>query len=193
MAAFIETPVFPEDISIGSSFGPGYSSSIARNIAGYEFANQNWVMPLHQGDVRYGVKNQTQLDNLLAYFHKVAGRFNRFRFKNWNDYSAVTGTTGTVVAIDATHWQMYKTYIYGAISAARKIAKPRAGVTFTGGGSYTYDTTTGIITKVSGAAPTGWTGEFDFPIRFDTDKMLPVWMDFQLYRWESIPIVEIRL
>ena len=190
--AFKETPRFPDGLAAGSKFGPGYSTAIARNIGGFEANNQNWSMPLYEGDVGYGVRSQAELDDLLAFFHGVAGMHNGFRFKNWNDFAA-TAAQGTLVAIDATHWQMYKTYTFGALATARKISKPLAGATIAGGGSYSYSTVTGIITKLSGAAPTSWTGEFDVPVRFNIDKMLPQWVSFELYDWSSIPILELRL
>src|ERR1017187_919413 len=189
---FVESPRFPESIGAGSQFGPGYSTAIARNAGGFEVNNQNWSMPLYQGDVIHGVRTQDELDDLLAFFHGVAGMHNGFRFKSFNDYKAEAGQ-GTLVELSSTTWQMYKQYTFAAMVTARKISKPVAGATILGGGVYTYDTTTGIITKVSGAAPTGWTGEFDFPVRFNIDQMLPQWISFELYDWTSIPIGEIRL
>ncbi len=66
-----------------------------------------------------------------------------------------------------------------------------------GSGTYTVDSTTGIITKTSGSAPTAWTGEFDVPCRFDTDQMQMESITRAggnlLTSWKSIPIVEIRL
>jgi uncharacterized protein (TIGR02217 family) len=183
---------FPTTISAGAKFGPSYSTTIATNIGGYEASNANWSYPLHTGDVAFGVRTQAQLDDLLAFFHAVGGRANGFRFKNFNDHTA-TAAQGTLTAIDSTHWQMTKTYTYGSISRARKITKPCAGVTISGGGTYTYSTTTGIITKSAGADPTAWAGEFDFPVRFDTDKMLPESLTLDLYDWSAIPIVELRL
>ena len=190
--SFQESPRFPESIGAGSKFGPGYSTSIARNLGGYEMNNQNWSMPLYEGDVIHGVRTQDQLDDLLAFFHGVAGMHNGFRFKSFNDYKA-TGGEGALLALSATTWQMYKTYTFGAMSKSRKIAKPVEGVTVAGGGAYTVDTTTGIVTKTGGADPTGWSGEFDFPARFNIDQMMPQWISFELYDWSSIPIREIRL
>ncbi|MDZ4253210.1 MAG: DUF2460 domain-containing protein [Sulfuritalea sp.] len=192
--SFIETPVFPQTIAIGSKFGPGYSTSIARNLGGFEASNQNYSMPLHEGDVSYGVRSQAELDELLAFFHGVAGMHNGFRFKNYNDFSA-TAAQGTLTVIVAdTTWQMGKTYTLGAISRLRNITKPLAtGITFTGGGAYTYSTVTGIVTKTSGANPTSWAGEFDTPVRFNIDKMLPQWETFEQYDLGSIPIIEVRI
>ena len=191
--SFVETPRFPESIGAGSQFGPGYSTSIARNAGGFEVNNQNWSMPLYQGNVIQGVRTQAELDDLLSFFHGVAGMHNGFRFKNFNDY-AVVEAQGILVALDSTHWQLYKKYTFAAMQTLRKISKPVDGtVVLTGGGTYSVDSTTGIVTKSAGADPTDWTGEFDFPVRFDIDQMLPQWISFELYDWTSIAIIELRL
>ena len=192
--SFKETPRFPDDISVGSRFGPGYSTNVARNLGGFEINNQNWSMPLYEGDVGYGLRTQAEIDNLLAFFHFVAGMHNGFRFKNYNDFDA-SGTEGTVVQLTGTTWQLYKTYTYGAATMARKISKPVSGTLAFATGSFSVDYTTGIITAIGSptVAPTTWTGEFDTPVRFNTDKMLPQWLTFEQYEWQSIPIIEIRL
>ena len=95
--SFIETPRFPTTISAGARFGPGYSTSKARNLGGFEVSNQNWLMPLHEGDVSHAARKQTLFNELLAFFHGVAGMHNGYRFKNFNDYTA-SGAEGTVVA-----------------------------------------------------------------------------------------------
>lgn len=193
--AFVETPRFPEGLSAGSKYGPGYSNSKAYNLGGFRASNQNWEMPLYEGDVGYSVRDQADLDDLLAFFHGVAGGQNGFRFKNWNDYT-VTGAQGTVLQLTGSTWQMQKTYTFGALTKARKITKPVSGtVSVAGGGSYSVDYATGIITHTGSPtiAPTSWTGEFDDPVEFVGDKMLPMWISFERYSWESIPIRELRL
>lgn len=191
--AFVETPRFPDAIARGTQFGPGYSTGKAHNLGGYEVSNQNWSMPLYEGDVSHGAKTQALINDLLAFFHGVAGMHKGFRFKDFADYT-VTGAQGTLTVIVAdTTWQLYKTYTYGALTATRKIQKPVAGVTFVGGGSYSLDTTTGIVTRNSGANPTSWTGEFDVPVRFNLDRMLPIGMTAAVYNLPSIPIIEVRI
>lgn len=191
---FVETPRFPTNISVGAKFGPAYSTSKARNLGGYEASNQNWLMPLYEGDVSHVAKKPALFEELLAFFHGVAGMHNGFRFKCYSDFRA-TAAQGTLVELTAnTTWQMYKTYTYGALTKARKISKPvAAGMVINGGGSYSMDATTGIITRNSGANPTSWAGEFDFPVRFNTDRMLPVQIQADIHEWTSIPIIEIRL
>lgn len=191
--SFYDSPRFPETIAAGSKYGPGYSTSKARNLGGFEVSQQNWSMPLYEGDVRYGVRTQAQWVDLLAFFHGVAGMHNGFRFKNFNDYT-VTGSQGTFVQLTGSKWQLYKTYTYGALTKARKISKPIAGAVIAGG-TYTLDTATGIITAVGSPqpTPTSWTGEFDDPVRFNIDQMLPEWILLEVYDMPSIPIVELRL
>lgn len=191
--SFIETPRFPDAIARGTQYGPAYLTRVARNVGGYEARNQNWSLPLYEGDVSHGAKTQALIDDLLAFFHGVAGMQNGFRFKNFNDYQAA-GAQGTLVLLTASTWQMYKTYTYGALSKARKISKPVSGtITVEGGGSYTLDATTGIITKTAGADPTSWTGQFDDPVRFNVDKFLPISLTSAIYNLPSIPIIEIRI
>ena len=192
--SFKESPRFPEGLSAGSRYGPGYKTSQARNIGGYRASNQEWSMPLYQGDVGFAVRDQNSLDELLAFFHGVAGSHHGFRFKNWNDFNA-SGSEGTVVALGGGTYQMYKTYTYGALTATRKITKPVSGIVVAGSGTYSVATTTGIITAVGSPtlAPTGWTGDFDDPVQFDSDVFLPMWINFELYEAQSIPIREIRI
>lgn len=190
--AFKESPRFPDILARGSRFGPAYSSAVARNLGGYEVNNQNWSMPLYQGDVQPAVRTQAQLDELLAFFHGVAGRHNGFRFKDYKDYQAA-GAQGTLVSLGGSTWQLYKTYTYGALTTTRKIVKPLSTVTFSGGGTYSLATATGIVTKSAGADPTAWAGEFDVPVRFDMDAMLPAWIDIEHFDFAAIPIIELRL
>lgn len=189
--AFHESPRFPDNISIQSKFGPGFQTPFGRNLGGYEVRNRNWTYPLHEGDVSF-VSSQEELDDLLAYFHGVGGMFDGFRFKNFNDYE-VTGTQGTFIQLTEWTWQLCKTRTYGSLTSQWPVKKPVSPVIIVGG-VFTVDYTTGIITSVGSpdSPPTSWTGEFDFPVRFDTDKMLPGWMDFEIYEWSAIPIIELR-
>jgi len=192
--AFIESPRFPELISSQSNFGPGYNTSIALNQGGYHVANKNWTYPLHEGSVTHAARTQAQLDDLLAFFHGVAGMFNSFRFKSFNDYT-VTTAEGTFVQINTEDFQLMKTRTFGALVTPWLVSKPVSGtVVVNGGGSWSVDYTTGIISHIGSPviAPTTWSGEFDFPVRFNVDKMLPQWVSFELYDWPSIPIIEDR-
>lgn len=65
--------------------------------------------------------------------------------------------------------------------------------------AHTLDTATGIVTIVSApsAANVTWAGEFDVPMRFDTDKLDGRIVTRQadggglLHEWDSIPVIEV--
>lgn len=189
--AFIETR-FPTDISYGASGGPGFQTDVVAVNSGFEQRNAAWQDSRCAYDVAHGLKTQAQLDTLIAFFRVMKGRANGFRFKDWSDYQVATGA-GLFTAIDATHFQMIKRYITVGNNHDREINKPVSGtVVVTGGTVSGIDYTTGIVTMSSGT-PTAWTGEFDVPVRFDTDQMKISIENVGAYTWGGIPIVEIRI
>jgi uncharacterized protein (TIGR02217 family) len=167
--AFFESPRFPDDISYGSSFGPGYSTGVVTGNSGFELRNQNWLMARCSGDVSHGLESQDQLDVLLAFFRICKGRANGFRFKDWSDYIVTisNGVLGLVGADSAggigtgyPTYQSFKRYVNAAGSEDRLISKlVAAGLTFyrnagaltVGGapGNISTNVNTGIITFVA--------------------------------------------
>ena len=168
--------------------------------SGHEQRNANWSAARGKWNVASGLKHQTQLNTLIAFFRARKGRAYGFRFKDWTDYCA----TGQVIgAGDGTNksFQLIKTYTSGAGSEARTIKKPvqgtvvpyLVGVKQTSG--WSVDTTTGILTFIT--APTQGVAvtadfEFDVPVRFDTDSMAVSIEQFDLHQWSDIPVIEIR-
>ena len=150
---------FPVDISYGSQGGPGYSTAIAETSSGYEQAIIKWSKARHRYDVSYGLRNQVQLEAVIAFFHIVRGRGYGFRFKDWADYKSCTDAA-TPTALDQSlgigdgadlTFQLQKTYVYGAESYARTIMKPVSGTTLVSIQNVTdprwaVSTVTGIVT-----------------------------------------------
>lgn len=187
---------FPSGIAYGSEFGPGFSTGMAVNQGGHRFTNRNWSMPLYEGDVIHGVKTEAQYNQLRAFFLSVGGMADGFRFEDFSDYTVTAGVDGIVVQTSPNSWQMYKQYTFGAMTATRKITKPKeTGIVIVGSGTYSYESTTGEIEDNTspGTSPTGWTGQFDTPVMFMTDKMPLRWVAFKKMDWGSIPIKEIRI
>jgi uncharacterized protein (TIGR02217 family) len=190
--SFFETPRFDETISNGASGGPRFMTTTIVVDSGAEFRNGNWSFPLHEYDVAHGLKTQAQLDLLRALFWNARGKLHGFRFKDWSDFTT-TVSTGVCTLISGDTYQLGKTYAYGAQSTTRTIKKPISGtLAISGGGVYTVDYTTGIVTRVSGAAPTVWSGEFDVPVRFDTDAMKATIDSYNNFSWGQIVLVELR-
>lgn len=220
--AFLDTPRFPDDISYGSKGGPMYKTSLLTMVSGREKRNISWSQARHSYDVAYGIKNQTQLDTLLTYFHSMRGRAHSFRFKDFADFHTATpsgyGSAGApAVAVTKddqvfgtgdgaeTAFQLIKTYTTGALSSARDITKPIVGTVLVavdgilqtegGGNDYTLDYTTGIVTFNSPPANTlsiTWGGQFDVPCRFDVDMLETVIDSYQIGN-VNVPIIEIRV
>jgi uncharacterized protein (TIGR02217 family) len=206
--AFLETPRFPDDIAYGSQGGPTYNTSIVVVRSGHESRNVNWSIARHAYDVAYGIRSIDNLEELLEYFHAVAGAAYGFRFKDFADFLSCNTTqtlsdtdqligTGDAIEVD---FQLVKNYTKGAFSRSRNITKPVTGTTVisindtpqpTG---WTVDTTTGIVTF--SAAPgdglsvkAGY--QFDVPVRFETDELSTVYEYYQSGS-AQVPLIEVR-
>ena len=202
--AFIETPRFPERIAYGATGGPGFSTQVAASGSGRESRNGAWQYPRHAWDVSQGVKTQADFQELLSFFMAMRGRLHGWRFKDFGDYEA-TLADGRCAGLTTTTFQLVKRYTTGAQSTDRRIVKPIAagfvlkdsGVTLTLTTDYTLATATGIVTTTAPrtAANLTWAGEFDVPMRFDTDRLDRRIVARNpsgglLHEWGSIPIVE---
>ncbi len=192
---------FPDDIAYGATGGPAYSTSVVSTASGFEQRNMNWSAARGAWDVSSGLKQQGQLDILIAFFRARKGKACGFRFKDWTDYKATGQLLGTGDGTIKT-FQLVKSYTSGAGSETRTITKPvlgsvkpyLAGVFHASG--WSINTTTGILTfstaPAQGVAITT-DFEFDVPVRFDTDSMEATIENFNLNEWPSIPIVELRV
>jgi uncharacterized protein (TIGR02217 family) len=189
--SFFETR-FPDDIARGASGGPGFQTDVITVNSGFEQRNAVWADARCSYDVSHGIKQQSQLDALVAFFRVMGGRAHGFRFKDYADYQ-VGADEGIFTAIDATHFQMWKRYTSAGSNHDREITKPVTGtVAVTGGTVASIDYTTGIVTMTTGT-PTAWTGQFDVPCRFDTDQMKINIAQINLFSWGGIPVVEVRV
>jgi len=207
--SFLETPRFSDDVAAWAEGGAGYNTSIVLLNSGYEQRNVNWAQSRGRWDVASGLVQQKDVYQTLALFRAVKGRAHGFRFRDRNDYTD-DGNGGFTLS-SGLIFQMVKNYLPtgGALTEVRLIQKPvpgtivvlRLGVPLsvgTGVNQYTLDTTTGLITLGAGSDtdPTHftWTGQFDVPVRFDTDEMKGR-RDPQsgFYEWNPIPVMEIRV
>lgn len=203
--SFFETPRFDEAISNGAVGGPGFSSDVVVTDSGDEYRNAIWTYPLHTYDVAFGLKTQDQLDTIRALFWNTQGRVNGFRFKDWSDFQVTYAKANgvlTVINAGAHTYQLTKLYSFGSATAQRIIKKPVSGTVIIYKNAVdvtantTIDTTTGVVTwntsPPSGGDVVLWAGEFDVPVRFDTDKMMPTIESYNNFSWGQIPILELR-
>ena len=209
--AFIESPRFPESISYHSSGGPVWKTQVVQTSSGREQRIQTWQDPLRKWDAMNGVRTDAELDQLHAWFLVTAGMAHSFRWKDWKDCVATTANSIGIVNANSqgngtSLGQLYKRYAVGSCTYVRKIIKPVAGtlqvfkngVALTlgyGPGQWQIDTTTGAM-SFYGTPPSltdtlTWAGQFDVPVRFDTDTFSASYED-QNASSVSLPIVEIR-
>lgn len=161
---------FPDAISYDAVERVRHSTSVVQVQSGARSANQNWSFPLREFDVSHAMRLKSYMDTLVAFNLTIAeGMANTFRYKPWGDYKATTAE-GIVTLISGDTYQIHKRYTFGAFSKDRKVSLPVNGtVTIAGGGTYSLDYITGIITRTAGAVPTAWSGEFDVPVYFGAD------------------------
>lgn len=201
--AFLESPRFPTGISYGASGGPGYSTDVVVLGSGFEQRNQNWAAARCAYDVARACKTTDLRDALIAFFRIAKGKANGFRFKDFTDFE-VSQSEGILSNLGGGQYQLQKRYSNAGGNEDRDIKKPVSGtvvvyngssVALQAGTDYTLDATTGIIT-VGGSPtpqPASWAGEFDVPVRFDTDQLRLVAEDIEFFRSQAIPLVELRL
>ena len=186
---------FPDCIAPDVTAGPMFFTDVVVLQSGRESRNANWQQARWKGEVRIPAREIDKGQQLLHFFRAVGGGMaNPFRVRDWSDYTA-TGSEGVFAVIDATHFQCYKRYTWGALTHERKITRIRHMTSITGGTTPAIDADTGIV-SVAGGTPTAWTGEFDVPCRFDIDHMqfqiVASNRDGPIVEWDSVPLIEVR-
>jgi len=194
--------LFPEDISYGSSGGPGFNTTVIELSSGHEQRNINWSQARARYDVSHGVKTREQMEELLDFFWARRGRAFGFRFKDWSDFRVEQEVIGVGNGVTKV-FQMRKTYEPQGYPIVRTIRKINPGtlqvwrndVLLVAGTSYTVDNNTGLITILT-TPPTGAVikaaCEFHVPVRFDIDDMKITHDAWETMTWPSIELVEVK-
>lgn len=209
---------FPPTISFGAIGGPRFNTSIVEIYSGYEKRNKNWIDARAEYSVAHDIKSQSELDILVNFFRARAGKARGFRFRDWVDYKLQSQQIGIGTSA-LTQFQIIKTYTSGSVTDTRNISKVVSqsdsdnislaqanpvtnwsvlinGVLKTETTDYTVNRNTGVITFLT-APTTGHTivvnGEFDVPVRFDTDTMAATLDYHNSASWGGIPLVEVRV
>lgn len=204
--AFVEQR-FNVDISYGSKGGPSFNTTVFEATSGYEQRNINWSQARCVYDVSQGIRDKTDMEEILEFFYAMRGKATGFRYKDWADYQLTQELIGTGDGTK-TAFQIIKTYSANGsapyVRTIRKIVAPDANIPLqvyvndvlkTVTTDYTVDLNTGIITFTaapSASATIKVTCEFDVPVRFDTDQMTITEEAWNLETWDDIPLVEIK-
>ena len=170
----------PDDIERGSAGGPGFHTSILAMRNGHESRNIDWSLERAQYDISYGIQNKVGYQEVLKFFRARRGRAYGFRFKDWADYEIADQLLGTGDGANRD-FQIIKQYTDSAGSYDRIITRPVTGTLIVSVDGTPVSGATwvliagGIIrfevanTPTAGQAVRLVEGEFDVPVRFDTD------------------------
>lgn len=192
----------PVTVEKGALGGPTFNTTVLTLSNGFEQRNQNWATTRATYDIGYGIQNSDDLFIVLAFFYARKGKARGFRFRDWSDYQVDANeqfATGDGVE---TNFQLTVTYSDSGSSHVRDIKKPVSGTVRIWVDSveqlsgWTVDTETGIVTFSVAPADTlaiEWQGEFDVPVRFDTDDLNVSMEIFNAGTISSIPLVEVRV
>lgn len=191
----------PVDVERGAKGGPGFNTGVTPLKSGKEQRNINWAQQRCAYDISYGIGSKQLYREVLNFFYVRRGKAYGFRFKDWLDYQLDEEAIGTGNGV-LTAFQITKTYTDAGGSYVRNIYKPVSGIQVFLNGvlqtittHYTINLTTGIITFLTppsmGVAVTV-TGEFDVPVRFDTDSLDVTLQWIEAGQVQGIPLVELR-
>ena len=165
-------------VSAGAMGGPEWSTTVTTMTSGQEWPNQEWTYPRHKYDLSNALTRAELFERVAAAFYACAGRAYGFRFRDLADYQ-LTQANSTLTLISGSVYQINRAYTFGPVTLLRPLFKPlassivvyrtRSGVTSPA--TATVDGTNGQATISGHLAGDTYTctGEFDVPVRFDTD------------------------
>ena len=180
--------LFPIDISKGCRGGPMWSTRINVTGSGYEYRNAEWSNLRGKWNVGFGVRTDSDLDTLIAFFNARQGKAYSFRFRDPLDYRVTLQALQTNPATGLV--QTAKLYTSGGITYTRFLTLPVSGsITGLPGGA-SVSSTTGVVTGASAGTVVSFL--FDNKARFDTDYLDGSAIRDGLGAYDDISVVEVR-
>ena len=179
----------PREICRSATGGYGGQTTIIVSGNAREQRNIDWPISRSLWTIMWVTRTTDPLfQSLIAFFRARYQRAYGFRFYDWADHS--DWGNGKVELVDGAY-QMTKHYPDAIRPTVKNIFKPISGTVTLHSvtGTPVIDYTTGIV---SGATSAGtWTGEFNIPVRFDTDAMkFTVTPDTNVI-WDGVPLIEL--
>lgn len=179
---------FPTCPGYGFAAQPQYLVNINPRQGGFERIDRRWTRPLSTYTaLSIGERDEAEIQAILNFWHAMHGRATIFLLKDWADFkSCKVNETATatdqplVFNVDLGAYQMYKEYTVGSLTQERPITQPVGSTILVHGGDnadhtdFTVDENTGLITPDSGWIPVAWGGEFNVPVRFDSELSISV-------------------
>ncbi|NCP13759.1 MAG: DUF2460 domain-containing protein [Sphingomonadales bacterium] len=205
MNPFDDVP-YPFALGRSASVAPEFSTSIAVTASGHERRNSLWSDARLHFDVGPGIRSESELSELIAFFRARRGPARGFRIMDPFDNSSNAMTSAPTMLDQVigvgdgvrADFQLVKSY-GGTEPQVRPITRPRA------------DT---LLVSIGGTASTAWAlGEkgvlrflaappegaevragfrFDVPVRFAEDRLDVAAVNFAAGEAPSVPLIEIR-
>jgi uncharacterized protein (TIGR02217 family) len=206
MRAFDDV-TFPIAIGRTASAEPGFSTAVVTSAAGFEQRNADWAQGRMRFDAGPGVRSESDMQALLAFFRARRGRARGFRFRDPFDDSSngMTGEPGfgdvVIGTGDGTRTRFPLVKAYGADEPERRrITRPVAGSVRVGidgaqrltgwtleeGGIVAF-----TVAPPAGAAVTAGF-RFDVPVRFEQDQLAVSRAAVTAGEAPSVPLIELR-
>ena len=215
MAAGFHDVRLPEEIERGAQGGPMFSTTIMQVDSGQERRNVNWALPLARWDLSYGVRQAVEAGGngfaaFRAFFMSRRGRAFGFRFKDWTDFRLQDDPADPLTInfpSQGSAQGISKKYAFEGDDATafhRRITHPvldtlRFTRTDTGAvvpsTAFEWDEDEYRLNLVAPGIPSievAVTGEFDVPVRFDTDQLVQSVALWNAVENPEVPIVELR-
>lgn len=171
---FIEKRLL-DKVSFGSQSGFEFKTDIKQMRNGFESRLSEWAEPLQPMNVIFRMLNPEHRQQFEDAFIVCKGRAFAFRFRNPLNYRAMHQPIGIGTGAEQTV-QLRRTSRF-LHTATYPIKKPVAeSIVVTANGSPIASITDGATGLVTFTAPLGsavmWSGEYDTPVRFDSDKLI---------------------
>lgn len=171
---FIEKRLL-DKVSFGSQSGIEFKTDIKQMRNGFESRLSEWSEPLRPLNVIFRMLNPDERAKFEDAFIVCKGRAFGFRFRDPLNFRVHLMPLGTGTGQEQTI-QLVRTSSF-LQTATVPIKKPVANTIVVLAGNTpvatVVDETTGKITLTAPlGAPLVWSGEYDTPVRFDSDKLL---------------------
>jgi uncharacterized protein (TIGR02217 family) len=196
---------FPIEIGAEASVAPAFSTNVVTSASGNEFRNANWRQARLRFDAGPGVRSDSDIEALIAFFRARHGAAVGFRFRDPYDFSS-NGMTASPTCTDqqigtgdgtAIRFSLIKTYaggeqrlitrpVAGSVRVAVDGAEQVADWTLEPMGQVLFETPPPAGSRVAAGFL------FDVPVRFAEDRLEVNRATFQAGEAPSVPLIEIR-
>lgn len=160
-------------VSYGSEFGQEFNTRIVTLQSGVDRRNAQWSAPLGRYSILYNALMESDHQIVRDAHMACMGSAIAFRLKDWTDYLAHNQFIGTGTG-DMQTLQCIKQYEFGPVKLTRKIHKLVSAKVFADNIEIptTIIKTTGeVIIDAPVDSRITWSGEFDVPVRFNSDRL----------------------